>query len=113
MTSDPADTLATRGAVDEAGKPVSLQDVGDFRATTGMFGAGYLEMLARQMTEELQLIRDSMRLGETKELVAKGVKFGKLTLTKAGLWDTSQVVGLPRLSLLTTGSHHSATLANP
>ena len=49
------DTLPTRGAVDESGKPVSLQDVANERATTGMFGAGYLEMLARQMTAELQL----------------------------------------------------------
>ena len=53
------------------------------RSTTGMFGAGYLEMLARQMTEELQRTRDSIRHGETKDLVAKGVHFGKLTLTKA------------------------------
>lgn len=110
MTFDPNDTLPTRGTIDETGKPVSLQTAADLRATTGMFGAGYLEMLARQMTEELQLIRDSMKLGETKELVAKGVKFGKLTLTKTGLWDTSQVVGLPRLSLLTTGSHNPPTL---
>jgi hypothetical protein len=81
------------------------------RASTGMFGAGYLEMVARQMTEELQRIRDSIRLGETKELVAKGIHFGKLTQTRAGLWDTSKVEGLPRLSLLTTGSHNPPTLA--
>ena len=47
-------------------RPVTLQTAADFRATTGMFGAGYLEMLARQMTEELQQIRDSIRLGETQ-----------------------------------------------
>ena len=110
MTFDPNDTLPTRGTIDETGKPVSLQTAADLRATTGMFGAGYLEMLARQMTEELQLIRDSMHLGETKELIAKGIRFGRLTLTKAGLWDTSKVVGLPRLSLLTTGSHNPPTL---
>ena len=110
MTFDPADTLATRGAVDEAGKPVSLQDVGDFRATTGMFGAGYLEMLARQMTEELQRTRDSIRLGETKELVAKGVHFGTLTLKKDGVWDTSKVEGLGRLSLLSITKSNPPTL---
>jgi hypothetical protein len=75
-----------------------------------MFGAGYLEMLARQITEELQRTRDSFKLGETKELVAKGIKFGKLTLTKEGLWDTSKVEGLPRLSLLSTGSHDPPSL---
>lgn len=104
-TFDPSDKLPTRGAVDEAGRLASLQTVGNLRASTGMFGAGYLEMLARQMTEDLQHIRDSIRLGETKDLVAKGVSFGKLTLTKEGLWDTAKVEGLPRLSLLSTGSH--------
>src|SRR4029079_3467502 len=33
-TFDPTDTLPTRGAVDEAGMAVSLQDAADFRATT-------------------------------------------------------------------------------
>lgn len=110
VTFDPSDKLPTRGTVDEAGQVASLQTVGNLRASTGMFGAGYLEMLARQMTEELQRIRDSIRLGETKELIAKGVHFGKLTLTNAGLWDTSKVEGLPRLSLITTGSHSPPTL---
>ncbi len=109
-TFDRADTLPTRGAVDEAGKPVSLLDAANQRATTGMFGAGYLEMLARQITEELQQIRGSMRIGETKELVAKGIHFGRLTLGKNGLWDTSKVEGLGRLSLLSTDSHNPPTL---
>jgi cytochrome c peroxidase len=109
-TFDRADTVPTRGAVDEAGQPVSLQDVANFRATTGMFGAGYLEMLARQMTEELQAVRGSMRIGETRDLVAKGVRFGSLTLSKSGLWDTSRVEGLGRLSLLSTDSHNPPNL---
>lgn len=107
---DPSDKLPTRGAVDESGRLATLETVANLRASTGMFGAGYLEMLARQMTEELQKIRDGIRLGETKALVAKGVNFGKLTLTKEGLWDTSKVEGLPRLSLLTTTSHDPPTL---
>jgi len=107
---DPADKLPTRGAVDESGRSASLQTIANLRASTGMFGAGYLEMLARQITEELQHIRDSFKLGETKDLVAKGIKFGKLTLTKEGLWDTTKVEGLPRLSLLSTGSHDPPTL---
>jgi hypothetical protein len=82
----------------------------NIRSTTGMFGAGYLEMLARQMTEELQATRDSVKLGQTKPLIAKGVSFGSITLTKAGLWDTSKVEGLPRPSILTTGSHDPPTL---
>jgi hypothetical protein len=86
LTFDAADTLPTRGAVDESGHPVSLQDAADVRASTGMFGAGYLEMLARQITEDLQAIRGTIRPGETKALVSKGIHFGSLTLTKAGLW---------------------------
>jgi len=59
-------------------------------------------MLARQITEELQRTRDTIKLCETKELVAKGIHFGTLTRTKEGLWDTSKVAGLGRLSLLGT-----------
>jgi len=109
-TFDPADTLPTRGAVDEAGKPVSLQNAGDFRATTGMFGAGYLEMVARQMTDELQRTRDTIQMGDTKALVAKGIRFGTLSLTKEGVWDTSRVEGLGRLSLLSIGRTSPPTL---
>src|SRR5438105_3986560 len=58
LTFDSSDRLPTRGAVDEEQKPVSLQTAADLRATTGLFGAGYLEMLSRQMTAELQAIRD-------------------------------------------------------
>jgi len=109
-TFDPADTLPTRGTVDETGQAANLQTAADLRATTGMFGAGYLEMLARQMTEELQQIRDSIQRGETKDLIAKGIRFGKLTLTKEGLWDTSKVEGLGRLSLLSIGSNNPPSL---
>jgi Di-haem oxidoreductase, putative peroxidase len=110
MTFDPADTLPTRGAVDEGGKAVSLDNAADQRATTGMFGAGYLEMLARQMTEELQRTRNTIKLGGSAELVAKGIHFGTLTLNRSGLWDTSKVEGLGRLSLLSTDSHNPPTL---
>ena len=103
ITFDPTDTLPTRGTVDEGGDPATLQEVANVRATTGMFGAGYLEMLARQITEDLQAVRNTIKIGETKELTSKGIKFGSLTLTKEGLWDTSKVTGLGRLSLITAG----------
>jgi len=111
VTLDPADTLPTAGTVDETGKAATLQDLANLRATTGLFGAGYLEMIARQMTEELQRIRDAIPRGETREMVAKGVHFGKLTLGSAGLWDTSKVEGLGRLSLISTDAHNPPTLA--
>jgi len=110
VTFDPADTLPTAGIFDETGEAATLQGLANLRATTGMYGAGYLEMLARQMTEELQSIRDTIRRGETKELVAKGMSFGTLTLGLDGLWDTSKVEGLGRLSLISTDSHNPPTL---
>jgi hypothetical protein len=102
VTFDPLDSLPTSGTITEDGRPATLQTVANLRATTGMFGAGYLEMLARWITTDLQHTRDSIKLGETKELVSNGIHFGALTLTSAGLWDTSKVAGLGRLSLLGT-----------
>jgi hypothetical protein len=99
LTFDRSDRMTTRGSVDEQENPVSLQSAADLRVTTGMFGAGYLEMLSRQMTAELQAVRDSINLGETKELVAKGVSFGRLSRRKDGMWDVGQVEGLGRVSL--------------
>jgi cytochrome c5 len=99
-TLDRSDSLPAKGTVDEEGKPVTIQNIGNLRATTSMFGAGYLEMVARQMTAELQAIRDSLKLGETKPLIAKGVSFGELTRRKDGSWDTSKVEGLPRASIV-------------
>lgn len=109
-TADPNDKVATRGAVDESGEATALEAIANQRATTGMFGAGYLEMLARQMTHDLQTIRDTIKPGQTKDLVAKGIYFGKLTLTKTGTWDTSQVQGLPRLSLIAAISNMPPSL---
>lgn len=110
ITFDRSDKLPTRGTVDETGRPAALQTVADSRRTTGMFGAGYLEMLARQMTEELQHTRATIARGETRALVAKGVRFGTLTLTKQGLWDTSKVEGLGRLSLIAADTTHPPSL---
>ncbi|KQV51394.1 thiol oxidoreductase [Duganella sp. Root198D2] len=100
-TFERTDLVPTRGALDERGKPVTLASIGNSRHTPGMFGAGYIEMLAREITADLQRIRDSMKRGETRALTAKGVSFGKLTRRSDGLWDVSQVTGLPRLSLIT------------
>lgn len=109
-TFDPNDKLPTRGAADEEGDVLPMDMMANSRATTGLFGAGYLEMLARQITADLQDIRCSIKPGETKELVSKGIHFGKLTLTKSGIWDTSQVTGLGRLSLISTASNNPPSL---
>ena len=100
VTFDPNDMLPTRGAVDEQRKRVTLQTAANLRKSTGMFGAGYIEMLARQMTAELQETRDSIHPGEAKNLYAKGVSFGRLTRRKDGTWDTSAIEGLPRASIV-------------
>jgi hypothetical protein len=109
-TLDRTDLLPTRGTVDEEGKPITLQDVGNLRATTGLFGAGYLEMLARQITQELQAIRDTVKRGESRALKSKGINFGRIARTQDGLWDTVHVEGLPWPSLISHGSNDPPSL---
>jgi hypothetical protein len=103
-TLDPKDPVVTRGSHDENGEPLTVQSFANLRATTGMFGAGYLEMLARQITADLQAIRDTIRPGQSKALTSKGLSFGVLARSKDGLWDVSKVTGISRLSLLTATS---------
>src|SRR5215813_2284831 len=55
---DHADPIITGGSVDEAGNFVTLATISNERKTIGMNGSGFVEMLARQMTGELQRIRD-------------------------------------------------------
>jgi hypothetical protein len=98
------DTKPTRGAVDEAGRPATLQSVGNSRLTPGLWGAGFLEMLARQMSGDLRRIRDSIQPGLSKALVSKGVSFGRLSRRVDGAWITERVQGLP---------HQSTSLAGP
>ena len=86
-------------AIDEAGDFVTLQSVANSRNTLGMFGAGYVEMLARQMTADLQAIADGVGPGGEATLVSKGVSFGTISRDARGNWDTSRVTGLPSPSL--------------
>jgi hypothetical protein len=109
-TLDPADKMPTRGAMDERGSPVTLSKLANLRATTAMFGAGYLEMLAREITADLQAIRDRIKRGETRSLTSKGISFGSLTRRIDGTWDVSKVIGLPRASLLAPTSQDPPNL---
>jgi di-heme oxidoreductase (putative peroxidase) len=102
-TFDRLDFFKTRGALDELLRPVVLQTVANSRATIGMFGSGFIEMLARQMTADLQAIRDATAPGQASALVTKGISFGILGRRVDGTWDVSQVEGLPAPSLATTG----------
>lgn len=105
LTFDHADGTALRGAVDESGDFVTLDSATDDRKTIGMNGSGYLEMVARQMTEDLRTIATSMGSGSTRQLVCKGVSFGTLAHNIDGTWNTLKVVGLPASSLTTVGNH--------
>jgi hypothetical protein len=109
-TFDNADFIGTKGARDEVGNAVTVQSIADERLTLGMFGSGFIEMLARQMTAELQAIRDATAPGGSKALVSKGISFGIIARTAAGTWITSGVRGIPSSSLVPDGSSTAPSL---
>ena len=100
---DPLDAIPGRGSLDEGGFSVTLQNIANERNTVGMFGAGFIEMLARQITARLQRQRDALAPGEQVELRAKGIVFGTLARRADGSWDTSSLDALPAPSLVTAG----------
>jgi hypothetical protein len=99
-TFDPGDAIQTSGAMDERLQPASLGTFGNSRMTTSIFGGGYLEMLAREITEDLQAIRDTLAPGQSRALVSKGISFGRLSRSKDGIWIVKDAEGLSRLSLI-------------
>jgi hypothetical protein len=109
-TFNRSDTSFTQGAFDERGEPVTLQNIANERKTIGMNGSGFIEMLARQMTTDLQMIRNVIVPGTTQALVTKGVSFGTLSRRLDGTWDTSGVQGLPAPSLASTDAGHPPSL---
>lgn len=84
--------------------PVNPSVSGDFsneRNTLGMHGAGAIEMLAREMSEDLLAIRNAALLEAkssghtvTRALETKGVSFGAITAHANGSVDTSAVEGV-------------------
>jgi Di-haem oxidoreductase, putative peroxidase len=111
-TFDHSDPVLGKGAVDERGVFVThnehplpgSEDIADERKTIGMFGSGFLEMLARQMTADLRRIRDATLPGHSNQLTTKGISFGSIFHNLDGTWDTSRVEGLPAPSLLSSGA---------
>ena len=80
---------------------LTLTTTGNERGTISMFGSGLIELLAREMTHELHIIRDAAieKAQATKQSVtvkvhAKGVSFGKLTAWPDGLLDLSRIEGV-------------------
>ncbi len=71
------------------------------RNTLGMFGSGAIELLGREMTQDLIALRTQAINGAIAggkdipvALVTKGVSFGSLTAHPDGSVDTSSVVGV-------------------
>ena len=78
----------------------------DVRAVTSLFGDGILQLLAQEMTEELQATRDEAEQAAkatpgkpvTRELKSKGTSFGSIAATAGAggtvAFDVSKVKGL-------------------
>jgi hypothetical protein len=108
---DPGEAgFATGGAFDENGTPVTLQTIANSRSTIGMFGAGFIEMLARQMTADMQAIRDTILPGGSAELMTKGISFGTLARAGDGSWDVSQTEGFVAPSIASSGPNDPPNL---
>src|SRR5215467_8945049 len=113
LTFDHADGIMTRGAVDESGKFVTLENATNDRKTIGMNGSGFVEMLARQMTADLHAERDVTPPGRSTQLLSKGIYFGTLTHNADGSWSTSQVRGLAAPSLASKGTTPPSLIIRP
>lgn len=94
---------STVSSRDESGALATLDGIANSRATLGMFGSGYIEMLARQITADLQAIRDTIPPGGARALASSGLSFGTLRRRADGGWNTADVQGLPAPSLASTG----------
>ena len=113
LTFDHSDGITTRGAVDESGKFVTMDNATNERKTIGMNGSGFVEMLARQMTADLQAERDATPAGNSTRLSSKGVSFGILTHKADGTWTTAQVQGLAAPSLSSNGATPPSLIIRP
>ena len=89
------------GAAGDDFEEHNLLDVGNERNTLGMFGSGFIELLAREMTADLQRIRieasqEARETGSTvvRELETKGVSFGVIVARPDGSVVTDQVEGV-------------------
>jgi cytochrome c peroxidase len=109
-TFDVTDSIPTRDDVDESGNHVVLQSIADSRKTIAMNGSGFIEMLARQITADLQAARDMTPAGGSMPLRSKGISFGTINRNLDGTWNTAQVSGLPGPSLVTTGANDPPSL---
>jgi hypothetical protein len=89
---------------DEDDRTSVLDGIGNPRSTPSLFGAGYVDMLARQISADLQRTRDTIAPRQEKRLVSKGISFGTLARRADGTWDVRRVEGLPPQSLEVKGA---------
>jgi hypothetical protein len=113
LTFDHSEGITTRGAVDESGKFVTMDNATNDRKTIGMNGSGFVEMLARQMTADLRTERDATPPGNSTQLTSKGISFGMLTHNADGTWNTSKVQGLAAPSLSSQGTTPPSLIIRP
>lgn len=98
------DFVANVFVLAQALDPVSFSVVPEFsneRNTLGMHGSGVIEMLAREMSDELIAIREAAAeeaadAGDpvTRDLVTKGVDFGRITVLPDGRVDPTEIEGV-------------------
>lgn len=103
-----ANTFLQAEALDPVARFV-LPEFANERNTLGMHGSGPIEMLARELTRELIAIRETAReaaliraragespldVEETRALVAKGIRFGEITVRGDGKVNPSRIEGV-------------------
>src|SRR5258708_16046246 len=78
-----------------------------------MHGSGFVEMVARQVTADLQAERDATAAGSSTRLTSKGILFGTLTHNADGSWDVSRTQGLAAPSLSSKGTTPPSLIIRP
>jgi hypothetical protein len=110
---DHSNATPTRGVADERGDFTTMTTAFNERKTIGMNGSGFIEMLARQITADLQAQRNATPAGAKVALSSKGISFGTLIHNAEGSWDVSQVKGLAAPSLVTAGGAAPTLILRP
>ena len=100
LASD-VDFATLEGSVGSEDDSSSVLDITNERNTVGIFGDGLVELLAREMTNELLTIVEQARLISVTDnapfkadLITKGVNFGYIIALPNGYIDTSHVDGV-------------------
>ncbi len=91
------------GGPGDNGETHTLRSVGGERGSLGLFGSGWIELLAREMTADMkaaaeEAIEEARRSGAdvTIDLVTKGVSFGRITARRDATLDFSELEGVDR-----------------